>query len=83
MSDWVHSLPVVWMAVLVFGATYVVAGLIHWLVLALAVGERGRAFRSISAGLLPPLGIIFGLLVAFLTAQVWSDMERANGRRES
>lgn len=79
MSDWVHGLSVVWMVVVVFGATYVVAGAIYWLVLALAVGERGRAFRSISPGLLPPLGIMFGLLVAFLAAQVWSDLERASG----
>jgi hypothetical protein len=28
--------------------------------------------------MLPPLGIIFGLFVAFTAAQVWSDNERAN-----
>jgi len=27
--------------------------------------------------MLPPLGIIFGLLVAFVAGQVWSDVERA------
>ena len=27
--------------------------------------------------MLPPLGIIFGLLVGFIAAQVWSDFERA------
>ena len=31
----------------------------------LAKGERGRAFKAISPGMLPPLGIIFGLFVAF------------------
>jgi hypothetical protein len=25
MSDWLHALPVVWMALMVFGATYLVA----------------------------------------------------------
>src|SRR5262245_45203027 len=29
-------------------------------------GERGRAFKAISPGMLPPLGIIFGLFVAFI-----------------
>ena len=28
--------------------------------------------------MLPPLGIIFGLFVAFIAAQVWTDNERAN-----
>jgi len=27
--------------------------------------------------MLPPLGIIFGLLVGFIAAKVWSDFERA------
>src|SRR3712207_6245431 len=30
-----------------------------------------------SPGMLPPLGIIFGLLVAFVAAQVWSDLAAA------
>ena len=77
MSDWLHNLPVAWMALLVFATTYLAAGLIGWLVLALAVGERGRAFKAISGGLLPPLGIIFGLLVSFVAVQVWGDNDRA------
>ena len=47
-------------------------------VMALAVGERARAFKAISPGMLPPLGIIFGLLVAFIAAQVWGDLDRAH-----
>ena len=78
MSDWIHTLPVVWMAVVIFGGTYLGAVAIYSLVMALAVGERARAFKGISPGLLPPLGIIFGLLVAFLAAQVWGDVDRAN-----
>ena len=44
----------------------------------LAVGERVRVFKAISPGLLPPLGMIFGLLVAFIAAQVWGDLDRAH-----
>ena len=29
MSDWLHDLPVIWMALVVFAATYLTAGLIH------------------------------------------------------
>ena len=45
MSDWLHNLPVVSMALLVFGVTYLVAALIYALVSVLAVGERGAHSR--------------------------------------
>ncbi len=77
MSDWLHNLPVAWMALLVFVATYLVAGGIYGVVMALAGGERVRTFKAMSPGMLPPLGIIFGLFVAFLAVQVWSDFDRA------
>ena len=78
MSDWLHGLPVLWMAVVVFGATYLVAGVIYAAVNVLAAGERGRAFKAISPGLLSPLGVLFGLLVIFTAAGVWGDIDRAN-----
>src|SRR5262249_35405911 len=78
MSDWFHNLPVLWMAVIVFGLTYLLAGLIHVVVQALAAGERARAFRSVSPGMLPPLGIVFGLFLGFTAAQVWSDNANAS-----
>ena len=77
MGDWVDSLPVLWLAVLVFAATFLAAAAIYVLVMRLAVGERARAFKGVSPGMLPPLGILFGLLFGFLAAQVWSDAERA------
>jgi hypothetical protein len=78
MSDWLHELPLIWMALLVFAITYLVATAIHMIVVALAVGERVRSFKAVSPGMLPPLGIIFGLFVAFTAAQVWNDGDRAN-----
>ena len=77
MSDWFHNLPVVWMAVVVFGLTYLIAAAIYAVVTALAVGEQARSFKTVSPGMLPPLGIIFGLFVAFTAAQVWNDNDRA------
>ena len=50
MSDWFHSLPVAWMALLVFGFTYFVVAAIYALIRLLAVGERARAFKSVSPG---------------------------------
>ena len=78
MRDWLHNLPVVWMTVAAFTATYLLAGVIFAVVNLLARGERARVFKSISPGMLPPLGILFGLFVAFTAAQVWSDIDRAN-----
>jgi hypothetical protein len=77
MSDWLHSLPVVWMALLVFGVTYFITAAIYAVVATLAVGDRARSFKAVSPGLLPPLGIIFGLFVVFTASQVWTDNEKA------
>ncbi len=77
MSDWLLNLPVVWLALVVFAATYLAAAGVYLVVIGLAVDDRARAFKALSPGMLPPLGIIFGLLVGFIAAQVWSDFERA------
>ena len=82
MSDWFHNLPVVWMAFFVFGFTYLLSAAIYIIVMVLAVGDRSRSFKSVSPGMLPPLGIIFGLFVGFTAAQVWSDSDRASAAVE-
>src|SRR5262249_61270421 len=78
MNDWLHNLPVPWMALVVFGFTYMIAAAIYAVIAVLAVGERARSFKLVSSGMLPPLGILFGLFVAFTAAQVWSDNDRAD-----
>jgi hypothetical protein len=78
MNNWFHELPVLWMALLVFGITYLLALGIHAGVATLARSGRAKSFKSVSPGMLPPLGIIFGLFVAFTAAQVWSDNDRAS-----
>ncbi len=77
MSDWLHNLPLVWMGLVVFGFTFLVAAAIYALVMILAPGHA-RSFKAVSPGMLPPLGIIFGLFVGFTAAQVWSDSTQAN-----
>jgi hypothetical protein len=79
MSDWLLNLPVLWMAVVILSGVYLVTTGIYLLVTALAVNERARAFKAISPGILPPLSIIFALLVGFQAAQVWNDSDRAHG----
>ena len=78
MSDWFVNLPVVWMVLPVFGLTYVVSASIYAVVVALARGARASVFKAVSPGMLPPLGILFALFVAFTASEVWGNIERAN-----
>src|SRR5688572_24067877 len=78
MGHWLLELPLFWMGVVIFAATYLAAGLVYWVITGLSANEtRAVAFRSLSAGMLPALGIIYGLLVGFTAAQVWADYDRA------
>src|ERR1700687_5342172 len=77
MSEWIQNLPLGWMTLVMFALTFLATWGIFAIVMSLATGERTRAFKGVSAGMLPPLGIIFGLFVAFIAAQVWSDVDRA------
>lgn len=79
MGNWLLGLPVVWMAVVVLGATYLVTAAIYLVVTKLATGDRAKAFTAVSPGVLPPLSLVFALLVGFLAAQVWNDRDRAAG----
>jgi hypothetical protein len=78
MNDWLHNLPLGWMAFVVFGAAYLIAAAICLVVTALPDPGHVGAFKAISPGVLPPLGILFALFVAFTAAQVWADADRAN-----
>ena len=77
MANWLFNLPVFWMTLVIFLGTFLVSFIIYLTVTRLAVGERAAGFRALAPGLLSPLGVIFGLLVAFTAAQVWDDYGRA------
>jgi hypothetical protein len=77
VGDWLLNLPVVWMAVVVFAATYLLAASIYWVVITLAVNDRARAFKALSPGMLPPLGILFALLIGFIAVEVWGSFDKA------
>jgi len=77
VGDWLLNLPVLWMAVVVFAATYLLAAGIYCAVTRLAVNDRARAFEALSPGMLPPLGILFALLVGFIAVEVWNNYDKA------
>ena len=74
MGDWILNLPVPAMAAVVLAATWLGTAAIYVAVTRLATGERARAFKAISPGILPPLSLMFALLVGFLAAQDWGDV---------
>ena len=78
MSDWIHNLPIPSMTLVIFGFTYLLAAGIFAGVSALATEGRAQSFKVISPGMLPVLGILFGLFVAFTAAQVWADNDHAS-----
>jgi hypothetical protein len=77
MNDWLHNLPLIWMAVVIFTIVYLAAGAIFAIIMLLARGEPVHIFKRVSPGLLSPLGTVFGLLVVFSIFQVWGDFDRA------
>ena len=77
MSDWLLNLPVPWMALVIFLATYLIAGSVDLVVTRLAVNERARAFKAVSPGVLPVFGILFALLVGFIAVEVWGNFDKA------
>ena len=48
MSDWIHNLPVPWMALVVFGFTFLLAASTFAIVSALATEQRAKSFKAIS-----------------------------------
>jgi hypothetical protein len=77
MVGWLLNLPVFAMALVVLAGTYLLTAGIYWVVLRLAVGDRARAFKAVSPGMLPPLGILFALLVGFIAVEVWNNFDKA------
>ena len=66
------------MVVVIFAVTYIATAGIHAVIMALAKGDRVAAFKAVSPGMLPPLGIMFALFVAFTASQIWNENEAAS-----
>ncbi len=77
MINWLYDLPIAWLVVVVFSATLLATTAIYVGVTRLAVGARAEIFGAVSPGMLPPLGIVFALVIGFLAAGVWSNGDSA------
>ena len=77
MVRWLAHAPLPLLTATIFIAMYLAAAL--GLTALYLVRQRGHlaALGPLSPGLLSPLGLVFGLLVGFLVADVWADRGRA------
>jgi hypothetical protein len=80
MVAWVESHSVGGIAVLVFGASSLLAASILAIVVAAArLPSVAATFKATTPTMLTPLSLIAGLLIAFLAARVWANVDHANG----
>src|SRR5262249_3663764 len=77
MSEWIYHLPVPWMGSVVLLMTAILTWVIYAAVMRLTGEPPARGFKGVTPALLSPLGVVFGLLTAFLSVQVWNDSQRA------
>jgi len=75
--NWLHSLSIVSLVLVVCAAAALVTVVIYVIVTRLVAAGRGDALAVVSPGLLPPMSLVFGLLVGFLAAGVWSNSSNA------
>src|SRR3954447_23094108 len=71
------DLPLGWLIAVMFSATLVVTAAIYVGVMRAAAGPAGPSLKLFSPGMLPPLGLVFGLIVGFLVAGLWNDLTTA------
>jgi hypothetical protein len=77
MSDWLHELPIVWIAVVVFALVAALVAIVWFVVVVRLARRHAAALQAVSGSMLPPLGIVFALIVGFLAASVWGDSDDA------
>jgi hypothetical protein len=76
---WIEAQSATAIAVFVFGLTYVLAATVFCLARILSRRSVAQDLKAVvPVTLMTPLGVILGLLIAFLAARVWTNLEHAN-----
>jgi hypothetical protein len=83
---WIEAQPTATIALVVFSPVYVLAAMLFCLAAILSRRAVAEELKSVAPVTLTPLGVILGLLIAFLAARVWTNLDRAGeyvGQRRS
>ena len=76
---WIEAQSTAVIALFVFSLTYVLAATAFCLAAALSRRSVAQDLKVIvPATLATPLGVVLGLLIAFLASRVWTNLDRAN-----
>jgi hypothetical protein len=78
MMDWIGSQTSVPMALIIYAVCYAVAALIFAVLRLLAKTRLADHLEAITPAMVTPIGVIGGLIIAFLAARVWSNLDHAN-----
>jgi hypothetical protein len=76
---WVESQRTEIIALVALAASYLVVAVILFVSAVLAPRRIADHLRATTPVMLTPLSVIIGLLIAFLAARVWGNLDRANG----
>ena len=76
MGDWLLNLPVPWMALIIFVATFLIAGGVYLVVTRLAETSGQEPSRRCRPACYR-LGVLFALLVGFIAVEVWNSFDKA------
>jgi hypothetical protein len=79
MILWVESQSPWLIAVIAFATSYAAVLLSLWVTAAVARRPISAESKATTPVMLTPLSVITGLLIAFLAARVWGNLDRANG----
>jgi len=74
---WIEAQPTAIIALVVFSLVYVLAAMLFCMAAILSRRAVAKALKSVAPVTLTPLGVILGLLIAFLAARVWTNLDRA------
>ncbi|GAA4692668.1 hypothetical protein GCM10023215_32280 [Pseudonocardia yuanmonensis] len=79
MVSWLADVPLALLTAAIFLVLYGAAAVVLLVLHLVRRSGHEAALGPLSPGLLSPMGLIFGLLVGFLVADVWADRDQAAG----
>jgi uncharacterized protein YacL len=74
---WIEAQSAAVIALFVFSLIYVLAATVFCLAATLSRRSVARDLKAVVPTTLTPLGVILGLLIAFLAARVWTNLDQA------